>query len=130
MSQFAKLFEVVKKGNEDQPKKTSQKIQERKSVTEKTTKQKGSETNLQDQKKNSDLEPDILGKTDISNEKLNAKVRAVGKSRNEDYTQVLTYIRKDTHRRIKKTLIDDPDRNLSDLVEELLNNWLEKSKND
>ena len=33
MSQFAKLFEVVKKGNEDQPKKTSQKIQELKSVT-------------------------------------------------------------------------------------------------
>jgi hypothetical protein len=51
-----------------------------------------------------------------------------GKSRNTDFTQVLTYIRRDTHRQTKKVLIDDPDeRDLSDLVEELLSGWLKKN---
>lgn len=54
--------------------------------------------------------------------------KKIGKSSNADYTQVLTYIRRDTHRQIKKVLIDDPDeRDLSDLVEELLGSWLEKN---
>lgn len=51
-----------------------------------------------------------------------------GKSSNKDYTQVLTYIRRDTHKQIKKALIDDPlNRDLSDLVEELLAEWIKKS---
>lgn len=54
--------------------------------------------------------------------------RATGKSSNPDYAQVLTYIKRDTHRAVKKALLDDAaNRDLSDLVEELLSRWV---KND
>ncbi|MDQ3062848.1 MAG: hypothetical protein M3R14_08315 [Acidobacteriota bacterium] len=57
--------------------------------------------------------------------------RASGKSSNADYTQVLTYIKKDTHNAVKVALIYDHEkRDLSDLVEELLSDWIKKnSKN-
>lgn len=56
------------------------------------------------------------------------KRASVGKSSNADYTQVLSYIRRDTHRAVKKALFDDPqNRDLSELVEELLTGWLEKN---
>jgi hypothetical protein len=55
--------------------------------------------------------------------------RAGGKSSNSDFTQVLTYIKKDTHNRVKAELIfDDEKRDLSDLVEELLAGWLKNKK--
>ncbi len=54
--------------------------------------------------------------------------RATGKSSNADFAQVLTYIKRDTHRAVKKALFDDPrQRDLSELVEELLTAWLEKN---
>jgi hypothetical protein len=54
--------------------------------------------------------------------------RASGKSSNADYTQVLSYIKRDTHRAVKKALFDDlQNRDLSELVEELLTGWLEKN---
>lgn len=60
---------------------------------------------------------------------LPKNVKPVGKSRHPDYTQALAYIKKDTHRTIKKMLIDDPiKRNLSDLIEELLTNWIKSTK--
>jgi len=44
----------------------------------------------------------------------------------ETYTQVLTYIRKDTHNAVKAALIYDLEkRDLSDLVEELLADWVQ-----
>ena len=53
-----------------------------------------------------------------------AKTRIIGKSSNPDYTQVLTYIRKDTHNAVRAALIfDETKRDLSDLVEELLAAW-------
>jgi len=57
--------------------------------------------------------------------------RASGKSSNSDYTQVLTYVKKDTHNAVKAALIYDHEkRDLSDLVEELLADWIKKnSKN-
>ncbi len=57
--------------------------------------------------------------------------RASGKSSNSDYTQVLTYVKKDTHNAVKAALIyDHKKRDLSDLVEELLSDWIKKnSKN-
>lgn len=55
--------------------------------------------------------------------------RGGGKSSNADYTQVLTYIKKDTHNAVKAALIYDTEkRDLSDLVEELLACWLKKNK--
>ena len=57
--------------------------------------------------------------------------RAPGKSSNSDYAQVLTYVRRDTHRAVKRALLDDEqNRNLSDLVEELLAGWVKKQKTD
>lgn len=54
--------------------------------------------------------------------------RTPGKSSNADYAQVLTYIRRGTHREVKKVLFDDPlRRDLSELVEELLTDWLKKN---
>ena len=55
--------------------------------------------------------------------------RGGGKSSSADYTQVLTYIKKDTHNAVKAALIYDAEkRDLSDLVEELLAVWLKKNR--
>ncbi len=132
MSQFAKLFEVVKKESADQ-------ISEEPIVKKKVrSKEKGSVTSRKQAPKI--LEIGNAGEASTRSENNNIlqntknqvltekKAKQIGKSRDGDYTQVLTYIRRDTHRQIKKILIDDPDRrNLSDLVEELLKNWLNKS---
>jgi hypothetical protein len=62
---------------------------------------------------------------------VETKKRGSGKSSNADYTQVLTYVRRDTHKAVKRALLDDDkERNLSDLVEELLAGWLKKQKKD
>ncbi len=48
---------------------------------------------------------------------------SLGKRSNADYRQVSAYIRKDTHRRVKMALLEE-DREFSELVAELLENWL------
>lgn len=51
--------------------------------------------------------------------------RPSGKRSDPDYVGFTTYIRKDTHHRVKRALFDEPDRReLSELVEELLAKWL------
>jgi hypothetical protein len=68
-------------------------------------------------------------KTAQAQPNANLQKRATGKSRNADYTQVLSYVKKDTHNRVKAALIfDDQQRDLSDLVEELLGEWLKNKK--
>lgn len=92
---------------------------------------------------------DDKAKTEKKSESLTAKKKAVtsppsparktqpakpekrgsGKSSNSAYTQVLTYLKKDTHNRAKARLIFDSEkRDLSDLVEELLADWLNEKK--
>ncbi len=67
-------------------------------------------------------------KTAQAQPNVNLQKRATGKSSNADYTQVLTYIKRNTHRQVKKSLFDDPqNRDLSELVEELLADWLKKN---
>ncbi len=67
-------------------------------------------------------------KTAQAQPNVNLQKRATGKSSNADYTQVLSYVKKDTHNQVKAALIfDERRRDLSDLVEELLAEWL-KSK--
>ena len=46
-----------------------------------------------------------------------------GKRSNARYRQVSAYVRKDTHRKVKMALLED-DREFSELVEELLGDWL------
>ncbi len=56
------------------------------------------------------------------------RTRITGKSSNPDYTQVLTYIRKDTHNAARAALIfEEQKRDLSDLVEELLAAWIKNN---
>jgi hypothetical protein len=60
---------------------------------------------------------------------IKSEKRVAGKSSNPDFTQVLTYVRRDTHNRVKAALIfDEQKRDLSDLVEELLAGWIENQK--
>ncbi len=150
MSQFAELFKAVKSesksspGNNDNVKlapvknlkqvkakdeksggdksgdalnSEAQNLQKQTQVSEKAGAASNATERLPQRQAQLQEEPKIVGSP-----------KKIGKSSNADYTQVLTYIRRDTHRRIKKVLIDDPDeRNLSDLVEELLSDWLKKN---
>lgn len=51
--------------------------------------------------------------------------RPSGKRSDPDYVGFTTYIRKETHRNVKRALLDEPDeRELSELVEDLLVDWL------
>ena len=107
MSQFDSLFKTDAK-----PK------------TEKKPKQK-----LQPKKSDAYPSPTTaIGKLALSAKR---EKRASGKSSNSAYTQVLTYVKRDTHNAIKVALIYDHEkRDLSDLVEELLADWMKKnSKN-
>ena len=50
-----------------------------------------------------------------------------GKSSNSNYVQVSAYVKKETHNNVKIALItDDKNRDFSQLVEELLSEWLKK----
>jgi hypothetical protein len=55
--------------------------------------------------------------------------RRAGKSSDDRYTQVLTYLKKTTHNEVKAALIfDEKKRDLSDLVEELLATWVKENR--
>lgn len=64
------------------------------------------------------------GATGTSARTGNATARTGGKRSNDEYRQVSAYVRKDTHRRVKMALLEE-DREFSELVEELLNDWLD-----
>lgn len=49
-----------------------------------------------------------------------------GKSANPEYVKLTSYIRKDTHLQVKRRLLDDG-REISELVEELLGQWLTRT---
>ena len=49
-----------------------------------------------------------------------------GKRSNPDYKQISALIRKDTHRAVVRVLLDDgKSRDVSDLLQELLQRWLD-----
>lgn len=147
MSQFAELFKAVK----NEPKNAPVNNENKKPLPVKNSKRVKAENEESGKNKSGDaLSSDarnIKKQTRISEKaatasssteqplqpreeepKVESNSKKIGKSSNADYTQVLTYIRRDTHRGIKKVLIDDPgERDLSDLVEELLGDWLKKN---
>jgi hypothetical protein len=52
--------------------------------------------------------------------------RPSGKRSDPDYVGFTTYIRRETHRNVKRALLDEPEeRELSELVEDLLVKWLQ-----
>ena len=54
--------------------------------------------------------------------------RPPGKKSNPDYTQATVYLRKQTHLAAKKRLLDEG-REFSELIEDLVTQWIQKSEN-
>ena len=50
-----------------------------------------------------------------------------GKRSHPDFKQITAYIRKDTHRAVKIALLQNGGKEFSELVEELLGQWLKSS---
>ena len=145
MSQFAELFKAVK----SEPKNSPGNNQNKKPSPDKYLKQvkvkdEKSEENKFKDAQNLKKQTQVSAKAGAASDaperppqlkaqlqeelKTASSPKKIGKSSNTDFTQVLTYIRRDTHRQIKKVLIDDiEERDLSDLVEELLSDWLRKN---
>ncbi|MGI8495054.1 MAG: hypothetical protein ACR2L1_07055 [Pyrinomonadaceae bacterium] len=137
MSQFAQLFEAVKNESKESPQPTQKTKRAKPSSADKPDAVKA----VRAQKPQDDIlvtlnsKEQSLQKPDAAplrkETPVPEKVKQIAKSRNAEYAQVLTYIRKNTHKEIKKVLIDDPqNRDLSDLVEELLSSWLNRTYND
>jgi outer membrane biosynthesis protein TonB len=121
MSQFASLFKTDGKEKTDAKKKTETKP--------KTKAEKKKPENASLYPAPTAAAKSVEPITPKPAPKLETKKRESGKSSNADYTQVLTYIRRETHKAVKRALLDDEqERNLSDLVEELLAGWLKKQK--
>ena len=60
-------------------------------------------------------------------EPVNAKAKRLAKSADPAFIKFTTYIRKTTHLGVKTRLVSK-EMELSDLVEELLANWLKENK--
>jgi hypothetical protein len=56
-----------------------------------------------------------------------ARLRGGGKRSDSDYRQVSAYVRRDTYRRVKLALLEE-EREFSELVEGLLQHWLESRR--
>ncbi len=58
------------------------------------------------------------------------KRKSTGKRTDPTYKQVGAYIKKDTYLQIQKLLLDKPDKDFSDLVQELLSDYLDNQLSD
>ena len=58
------------------------------------------------------------------------KRKSTGKRTDPTYKQVGAYIKKDTYLQIQKLLLDKPDKDFSDLVQELLSDYLVNQSSD
>lgn len=58
------------------------------------------------------------------------KRKSTGKRTDPTYKQVGAYIKKDTYLQIQKLLLDKPDKDFSDLVQELLSGYLDNQLSD
>lgn len=77
------------------------------------------------------VQPEKLEKATISAEKSQSvkKGRPLGKRSNPDFEQVTAYIRSQTYRQTKIALLQQNElSDFSELVEELLNEWLSTQK--
>lgn len=109
MSKFDKLFEArgVKTGS----KKAS-------------AKKSSAGTKSSPERKDAAEPASVTGQGDAGGNKKR-RGRPSGKRTDPNYVGFTTYIRKETHRSVKRALFDDPDeRELSELVEDLLTDWL------
>lgn len=56
----------------------------------------------------------------------NTKARTLGKRSDPNYTQITAYIKKDTHENVMRKIYKQ--KEFSELVEELLTDWMNNSK--
>jgi len=56
----------------------------------------------------------------------NGKLKSLGKRSNPNYTQITAYIRKDTHESVMRKIYKRQE--FSELIEELLTDWMKKAK--
>jgi hypothetical protein len=71
--------------------------------------------------------PDERSKPAGRGRPLGSKNAKAGKKSDEEYCPTTVYIRKETRKRVKQTLLDaESAEDVSDLVESLLQEWLEK----
>lgn len=67
----------------------------------------------------------------VENPKPESKKRKSGGKRTDpDFKQVGAYIRKDTYLKIQRLLLEQPNKDFSDLVEELLTDYLSNQLTD
>jgi hypothetical protein len=61
-----------------------------------------------------------------ANQSYNDTLKRVGKRSNPDYTQITAYVRKNTHENVMRKIYKQQE--FSELLEELLSDWLKNSK--
>ena len=77
-------------------------------------------------------EPGEAEKKDLDVVSINTskKRKSSGKRADPTYKQVGAYVKKDTYLKIQKLLLDKPDKDFSDLVQELLSTYLDNQLTD
>ena len=87
-----------------------------------------SNTVVKNNKIKNDVKQEESKPSDISREvEMVKRGRPNGKRSNAEFQQVTAYVRRDTYRRVSIRLLDRPQKGeFSELVEELLQDWLEK----
>lgn len=119
MGQFDNLFkEITKEKSQEKPKTKKPKVT--------TSKNSGNKSQPKHKTKNSISKSSTARENkSLAENNKTSKGAAKGKSSNSEYKQVLTYLKKDTHRRVRIALLDEAEkRDLSDLVEDLVYEWL------
>ncbi len=68
--------------------------------------------------------PPIRAQEKSNNQPTTTPVKEMAKSKHTDYVQTSVYIKKETQTRVKRALlVDERNRDFSELVEELISNW-------
>ena len=99
-------------------------LKQAKKASSKTHEQKDERPSLADRRKGT---RELVEKVEfVKPQKRNKS----GKRTDPDFKQVGAYIRKDTYLKIQRVLLEQPDKDFSDLVEELLTNYLNNQLTD
>ena len=110
------MFDDVLKGSKASKKNKVEKVEEAKSAP----------LEVKNEPPTEKKDPEVVT-TSTSTPK---KRKSTGKRTDPTYKQVGAYIKKDTYLQIQKLLLDQPDKDFSDLVQELLSDYLDNQLSD
>lgn len=89
----------------------------------------GEETPYVEEEEGTPAEETLRSRPDKNHEPQGKRGRPkVGKRSNAAYTQITAYIRTSTHKQAKIALIKEGRRDMGDLIDELLSQWIEAQK--